>query len=120
MALVDECGYVHLVDRLKDVIISGGENIYPAEAEEALLEHPDVIECAVFGVPDPKWGEVGRAVVVLSPGSTAAETELLAHLNGRLARYKIPRTFRLLPGTPLPRNATGKLLKGVIRSEFGD
>ncbi|WP_406735468.1 MULTISPECIES: AMP-binding enzyme [unclassified Streptomyces] len=120
VALVDECGYVHLVDRLKDVIISGGENIYPAEAEEALLEHPDVIECAVFGVPDPKWGEVGRAVVVLSPGSTAAETELLAHLNGRLARYKIPRTFRLLPGTPLPRNATGKLLKGVIRSEFGD
>ncbi|WP_413752011.1 long-chain fatty acid--CoA ligase [Streptomyces sp. R-74717] len=120
VALVDAYGYVHLVDRLKDMIISGGENIYPAETEDALLEHPDVIECAVFGVPDPKWGEVGRAVVVLSPGSTATEAELLAHLNGRLARYKIPRTYRLLRGTMLPRNATGKLLKGVIRSEFGD
>ncbi|MFE7038801.1 long-chain fatty acid--CoA ligase [Streptomyces atratus] len=119
VAMVDEYGYVQLVDRLKDMIISGGENIYPAEAEDALLEHPDVIECAVFGVPDPKWGEVGRAVVVLSPGSTATEAELLAHLNGRLARYKIPRTFHLLRGTMLPRNATGKLLKGVIRSEFG-
>lgn len=115
VALVDGDGYVHLVDRLKDMIISGGENIYPAEVEDALLSHPDVAECAVFGVPDPKWGEVGRAVAVLRPGATVTAAELLAHLDGRLARYKIPRTL-VLRGTALPRNAAGKLLKEALRA----
>ncbi|MBO1413533.1 long-chain fatty acid--CoA ligase [Streptomyces sp. FH025] len=118
IAVADAEGYVRLVDRVKDVIISGGENIYPAEVEDALLEHPAVAECAVIGVADPVWGEVGRAVVVLRPGAAADSVELLAHLDGRLARYKIPKSVVLAPA--LPRNATGKLLKGPIRAQFSD
>ncbi|MFE5094836.1 long-chain fatty acid--CoA ligase [Streptomyces sp. NPDC056638] len=117
VATVDADGYVRLVDRLKDVIISGGENIYPAEVEDALLGHPDVAEAAVIGVPDPKWGEVGRAVVVPHPGAALTAEELIAHLEGRLARYKIPRSVVLVP--ELPRNAAGKLLKQPIRARFG-
>ena len=118
LATVDTDGYVRLVDRLKDMIISGGENIYPAEVEDALLEHPAVAECAVFGVPDEKWGEVGRAVVVLRPGVPASAEELLDHLEQRLARYKIPRV--LLFTDALPRNGTGKLLKGPLRAAYSD
>ncbi|AUY52972.1 long-chain fatty acid--CoA ligase [Streptomyces sp. CB01881] len=117
VAEVDGDGYVRLVDRIKDMIISGGENVYPAEVEDALLDHPAVAECAVFGVPDTRWGEVGRAVVVLRPGARAEPAELLAHLDGRLARYKIPRSVLLV--SELPRNATGKLLKGPIRARYG-
>lgn len=117
MATVDEDGYVRLVDRLKDMIISGGENIYPAEVEDALLGHPDVAEAAVIGVPDARWGEVGRAVVVTRAGATVTEGELIAHLEGRLARYKIPRSVVLVP--ELPRNAAGKLLKAPIRARYG-
>ncbi|MFC8718516.1 long-chain fatty acid--CoA ligase [Kitasatospora sp. NPDC057198] len=117
VAVRDEQGYVRLVDRLKDMIISGGENIYPAEVEDVLLEHPAVAECAVLGVPDPKWGEVGRAVVVLRPGATASAEEILAHLDGRLARYKIPKSVRFTDA--LPRSGAGKLLKGPIRAAHG-
>ncbi|MFJ5710634.1 long-chain fatty acid--CoA ligase [Streptomyces sp. NPDC093105] len=117
VATVDADGYVTLVDRLKDMIISGGENIYPAEVEEALLRHPDVAEAAVIGVPDARWGEVGRAVVVPRAGTSPTAEELLAHLGGLLARYKIPRSVVLAP--ELPRNATGKLLKGPIRDHYG-
>ncbi|MFC0598210.1 acyl-CoA synthetase [Streptomyces palmae] len=117
VAVVDADGYVHLVDRLKDMIISGGENIYPAEVEDALLRHPAVAEAAVIGVPDPKWGEVGRAVVVPRPGAEVTGEQLIAHLEGRLARYKIPKSVVLV--TELPRNASGKLLKGPIRARHG-
>ncbi|MFF0473747.1 long-chain fatty acid--CoA ligase [Streptomyces sp. NPDC004284] len=117
VATVDEDGYVRLVDRLKDMIISGGENIYPAEVEDALLGHPDVAEAAVIGVPDARWGEVGRAVVVTREGATVTEAELIVHLEGRLARYKIPRSVVLVP--ELPRNAAGKLLKAPIRALYG-
>ncbi|MFF0559545.1 long-chain fatty acid--CoA ligase [Streptomyces sp. NPDC004266] len=117
VATVDEDGYVRLVDRLKDMIISGGENIYPAEVEDALLGHPDVAEAAVIGVPDARWGEVGRAVVVTRAGATVTEGELIAHLEGRLARYKIPKSVVLAPD--LPRNAAGKLLKAPIRARYG-
>ncbi|GAA4623356.1 long-chain fatty acid--CoA ligase [Actinoallomurus vinaceus] len=117
VARADEDGYVTIVDRLKDVIISGGENIYPAEVEDALLEHPAVRDCAVIGVPDPRWGEVGRAVVVPEPGADPGEKELLAHLEGRLARYKIPKSV-VFAGT-LPRTPSGKLLKPAIRSAHG-
>ncbi|MFF7813068.1 long-chain fatty acid--CoA ligase [Streptomyces sp. NPDC007945] len=117
VATVDVDGYVTLVDRLKDMIISGGENIYPAEVEDALLRHPDVAEAAVIGVPDARWGEVGRAVVVLRPGTAPTAEELLAHLGGLLARYKLPRSVVLAP--ELPRNATGKLLKGPLREHYG-
>ncbi|MFC9930012.1 long-chain fatty acid--CoA ligase [Streptomyces sp. NPDC127190] len=116
IATVDAEGYIRLVDRLKDMFISGGENVYPAEVEDALLEHPAVAECAVFGVPDEKWGEVGRAVVVLRPGAEAGVEELIAHLDGRLARYKIPKS--VLFADALPRSGAGKLLKGPLRATY--
>jgi fatty-acyl-CoA synthase len=117
IATVDADGYIHLVDRLKDMIISGGENVYPAEVEDALLEHPDIAECAVFGVPDEKWGEVGRAVIVLKAGRACEAAALLAHLDGRLARYKVPKS--VVFATSLPRSGAGKVLKGPLREAFG-
>ncbi|MER5585735.1 acyl-CoA synthetase [Streptomyces asoensis] len=116
-ARVDEDGYVHIVDRIKDMIISGGENIYPAEIEDLLLAHPDIVECAVIGVSDDKWGEVPRAVVVLRDGASTDPDELLASLAGRLAKYKIPKS--VVVADALPRTASGKLLKSRVRSRFG-
>ncbi|WP_406180239.1 acyl-CoA synthetase [Streptomyces canus] len=116
-ARVDEDGYVFIVDRIKDMIISGGENIYPAEIEDLLLGHPDIAECAVIGVPDDKWGEVPRAVVVPREGSTPDPDEVLASLAGRLAKYKIPKSVVIADG--LPRTASGKLLKSRVRKRFG-
>jgi fatty-acyl-CoA synthase len=117
-ARVDEDGYVFIVDRIKDMIISGGENVYPAEVEDLLLAHPDVIECAVIGVPDDKWGEVPRAVVVLREGATSDADELLASLAGHLARYKIPKSVVI--ADELPRTASGKLLKSRVRSRYAN
>ncbi|MFJ6080874.1 o-succinylbenzoate--CoA ligase [Streptomyces sp. NPDC092369] len=117
-ARVDEDGYVHVVDRIKDMIISGGENIYPAEIEDLLLGHPDIVECAVIGVPDEKWGEVPRAVVVPRAGASPDPDEVLASLAGRLAKYKIPKSVVL--ADELPRTASGKLLKSRVRKRFGD
>ncbi|MEU9326901.1 long-chain fatty acid--CoA ligase [Streptomyces canus] len=116
-ARVDEDGYVFIVDRIKDMIISGGENIYPAEIEDLLLGHPDIAECAVIGVPDDKWGEVPRAVVVPREGATPDPDEVLASLAGRLAKYKIPKSVVIADG--LPRTASGKLLKSRVRKRFG-
>jgi len=116
-ARVDEDGYVFIVDRIKDMIISGGENIYPAEIEDLLLGHPDIAECAVIGVPDDKWGEVPRAVVVPREGSAPDPDEVLASLAGRLAKYKIPKSVVIADG--LPRTASGKLLKSRVRKRFG-
>ena len=113
----DEDGYVSVVDRIKDVIISGGENIYPAEVENALLSHPAVADCGVIGVLDGRWGEVGRAVVVLRPGQSASEADILGFLDGRLARYKIPKSVRF--AAALPRTATGKILKKQLRETHG-
>ena len=113
----DQDGYVSVVDRIKDVIISGGENIYPAEVENALLSHPAVADCGVIGTPDGRWGEVGRAVVVLRAGQSASEADLLGFLDGRLARYKIPKSVRFAAG--LPRTATGKILKKQLRETHG-
>ena len=114
---VDEDGYTSVVDRIKDVIISGGENIYPAEVENALLSHPAVADCGVIGIPDGRWGEVGRAVVVLRTGESASEAGLLGFLDGRLARYKIPKSVHFAAG--LPRTATGKILKKQLRETHG-
>ncbi|WP_438489818.1 acyl-CoA synthetase [Streptomyces sp. S186] len=116
-ARLDADGHLTIVDRIKDVIISGGENIYPAEVENALLAHPDIAECAVIGVPDETWGEVPRALVVPRAGSTPEPEDLLASLRDRLARYKIPKSVVLLP--ELPRTGTGKLLKHRLRTEHG-
>ncbi|MEU6117558.1 o-succinylbenzoate--CoA ligase [Streptomyces sp. NPDC047117] len=116
-ARIDEDGYVFIVDRLKDMIISGGENIYPAEIEDLLLAHPDIVECAVIGVPHDKWGEVPRAVVVPREGAALDPDEVLATLTGRLAKYKLPKSV-VLAGE-LPRTASGKLLKSRVRRRYG-
>jgi fatty-acyl-CoA synthase len=113
LATVDDEGHLRIVDRLTDMYISGGENVYPAEVEQALHSHPDVAECAVIGVPDERWGEVGRAFVVLRGDAAVTEAELVAHLDGRLARYKLPRSVEFVP--ELPHNASGKLLKSRLR-----
>ena len=113
----DKDGYITVVDRIKDMIISGGENIYPAEVENVLCDHPAVAECGVIGVPDARWGEAGRAVVVLRPGAQASEEELLEFLAGRIARYKIPKSVRF--AAALPRSGTGKILKKELRGSHG-
>ncbi|WP_128375749.1 o-succinylbenzoate--CoA ligase [Streptomyces cavernae] len=116
-ARVDEDGYVFIVDRIKDMIISGGENVYPAEIEDLLLRHPDIVECAVIGVPDDKWGEVPRAVVVVREGADLDPDEVIASLSGQLAKYKIPKSVVI--AEELPRTASGKLLKARVRTRFG-
>ena len=110
---IDDDGWAYVVDRVKDLIISGGENIYPAEVEAAITELADVTAAAVVAVPDPKWGEVGCAFVVLRPGADLDEVALRAHLEQRLARYKIPRYVDLCD--ELPANATGKVLRPLLR-----
>jgi fatty-acyl-CoA synthase len=116
IAVPDEDGFLYIRDRIKDVIISGGENIYPAEVEDVLHEHPAVADCAVIGVPDERWGEVGRAIVVSRDGVTPEQ--LLTFLNGRIARYKIPKSVVFTD--TLPRTASGKLLKSALREDFGE
>ncbi|MGH8868736.1 MAG: acyl-CoA synthetase [Actinomycetes bacterium] len=116
IATLDEDGYLYVVDRVKDMYISGGENVYPAEVEGALFAHPAVAECAVIGVPDARWGEVGKAFVVLRPEASAdgtAPDELCDFLAGRLARYKVPREVEFLDA--LPRTGSGKVQKAVLR-----
>jgi fatty-acyl-CoA synthase len=117
LAQVDDEGYLYIVDRLKDMIISGGENVYPAEVEEALYAHPAVAECAVIGVPDARWGEVGRAIVVRRDGQQVTEAELITHLDGRLARYKIPKS--VVFADALSHTASGKLVKPDLRRQYG-
>lgn len=112
-AYLDEQGYIFLFDRFKDMIISGGENIYPAEIENVLNGHPSVREVAVIGVPHSKWGETPRAVVVLRPGQQATPEELIAFTRDRLAHYKCPTS--VVFSDLLPRNASGKLLKRELR-----
>ncbi len=116
IARFDSEGYFFIVDRKKDMFISGGENIYPAEIEKVLYQHPAVLMCAVIGLPDPKWGEVGKACVVLKQGSSASEDELLQFMTNRLAKYKVPKTVSLLP--ELPISAAGKILKRELKQRF--
>ncbi len=113
----DEDGFYYIVDRKKDMIVSGAENVYPVEVENAILSNEKVLECAVIGVPDEKWGEAVKAVVVLRPGENMTEDELKEFLSGRLAGYKRPRLVEFLDA--LPRNAMGKVLKTVLREKHG-
>jgi fatty-acyl-CoA synthase len=113
MGYKDDEGFVFVSDRLKDMIISGGENIYPAEVEQAITELDAVGSVAVIGVPDEKWGEVPRAVVLLREGALLTETDLRAHLEGRLARYKIPKSVVFVD--EMPRTASGKIRKNDLR-----
>ncbi|SFF74615.1 acyl-CoA synthetase [Blastococcus tunisiensis] len=112
----DEDGYLYIRDRYKDMIISGGENVYPAEVESALLELPEVLEVAVIGVPDPHWGEVGLAVVVPAPGSDPDPDRLRAELRTRLAAFKVPKHVEF--ADELPKTATGKVRKPDLRSQY--
>ena len=112
----DENGYFFLADRIKDMIISGGENIYPAEVENALAGHPDVVEVAVIGVSHEKWGETPRAIVVRRPGTDPSSEELIAFCRERLARYKCPTSVAFID--ELPRNPSGKVLKKELREAF--
>lgn len=110
----DEDGYFYLVDRIKDMFISGGENVYPAEVEIVLHAHPAVLEAAVLGVPDKKWGEVGHAVILLRPGATSDAETLRAHARAHLAAYKVPKHITIVED--FPRTAAGKIQKHVLRA----
>jgi long-chain acyl-CoA synthetase len=116
-AYADEDGYLFLVDRLKDMIITGGENVYSIEVEAALTDHPAVREAAVFGIPDARWGEAVHAIVSMREGDPVTTQELIDHCRARIAGYKIPRTIDVQT-TPLPKSGAGKLLKNVLRDPF--
>ncbi|MGY1899888.1 acyl-CoA synthetase [Nocardia gipuzkoensis] len=117
VALVDDDGYVYLVDRLRDVVISGGENIYPAEVEQALCRHAAVASCVVIGVPDQRWGQVGKAIVVPVEGAAVTERELRDFVRGQLASYKVPQ--RIVFVDELPTTGSGKIHKTVVREKYG-
>jgi long-chain acyl-CoA synthetase len=110
---LDDDGYLFLTDRIKDMIVSGGENVYPVEVEEALAHHPDVAEVAVIGVPDDRWGETVKAFVVARSGRTPTPDELVAFARERLAGYKLPRLIEFVDD--LPRTPSGKVLKRELR-----
>ncbi len=112
----DEEWHFFIVDRKKDMFISGGENVYPVEIENVLYEHPAVHMCAVIGVPDEKWGEVGKACVVLKPEAEATEEELIAHMLQHLAKYKVPKSVAFVDALPL--SGMGKILKRELRQQF--
>lgn len=112
----DAEGYLYLHDRIKDMIVSGGENIYPAEVENVLLSHPAVVDAGVIGVPDDRWGETVKAIVVFAPSSHASEAELIEHCRANLAHYKCPTSVET--SDALPRNPSGKILKRELRAPY--
>ena len=116
MGSFDERGYLTLRDRSKDVVISGGSNIYPREVEEALMTHPGVEEACVIKAPDADWGEVVVAFVVVSDGATATPAELDAHLLERIARFKRPKRYDFVD--ELPKSSYGKVLKRELRARL--
>jgi fatty-acyl-CoA synthase len=113
---LDDDGYLFLTDRIKDMIVSGGENVYPIEVEEALSQHPAVAEVAVIGVPDDQWGESVKAIVVLRPGQQATGAQIIAFTRAHLAHYKCPRTVDIVEA--LPRTPSGKVLKRTLRTPY--
>jgi long-chain acyl-CoA synthetase len=114
---MDDDGVVYVVDRVKDMIISGGENIYSAEVERAIYQHQAVGECAVIGIPDEKWGETVRAVVVSRPGMLVAPDEIIAHVRSLIAGYKCPHSVDVR-SEPLPLSAAAKIDKNALRAPF--
>ena len=116
VAYFDDEGYFYIVDRKKDMFISGGENVYPAEIEKVLYQHPAVHMCAIIGLPDSKWGEVGKACVVFKAGQSATEAELLKFMTERLAKYKVPRSVSFMEALPI--SAAGKILKRDLRDRY--
>jgi len=116
LGYMDRDGYLYLMDRSKDMIISGGENIYPREIEEVLVQHPAVREVAVIGVPDEKWGESVKAVVSLAPHHTVTEDELINYCKARLASYKKPKSVDFIE--EIPKNNYGKVMKRELREKY--
>jgi long-chain acyl-CoA synthetase len=112
----DAEGFLYLHDRVKDMIVTGGENVYPIEVENVLMRHPQVADVAVIGVPDETWGEAVKAVVVPAPGGTPTPDELIAFCRQHLAGYKCPKSVDF--ATTLPRNPSGKLLKRELRAPY--
>jgi fatty-acyl-CoA synthase len=117
MAVVDNEGYVNIVDRKKDMIITGGENVYSVEVENVLYTHPLVLEAAVIGVADPKWGEAVKAVLVLKPGETATEEEIIQYCKEHIARYKAPKSVDFI--SELPKTGSGKIFKKGLKERYG-
>jgi acyl-CoA synthetase (AMP-forming)/AMP-acid ligase II len=113
---LDEDGYLYIHDRVKDMIITGAENVYPAEVESAIYGHPAVAEVAVVGVPDDTWGEAVKAMVVLKPGAKADPADIIAFARGRIAAYKAPKSIDFIDA--LPRNASGKILRRELREPY--
>lgn len=116
IATIDEESYILIVDRKKDIIITGGENIAPSEIENALSSHPAVAENSVIGVPDPEWGEIPKALVVLRPGYEVTEQELIEHCRTKLARFKVPKSIEFVDS--LPKTPVGKILKNALREKY--
>jgi acyl-CoA synthetase (AMP-forming)/AMP-acid ligase II len=112
----DGDGFFYLVDRVKDMIVSGGENVYSAEVEQAIAQHPAVQSCAVIGLPDPKWGEKVTAVIVPQPGVTVSADEIVRHCRALIAGYKVPKAVHFTDALPL--TSTGKILKRAVRDEY--
>jgi acyl-CoA synthetase (AMP-forming)/AMP-acid ligase II len=116
LATIDDDGYIYVVDRKNDMIVSGALNVYPSEVERVLYEHPTVFECAVIGVPHEVWGEAVKAVIVLKEGTSVSEQELIAFCKERLADYKSPKSVDFVE--QLPRNLTGKVLRRILRESY--
>ena len=116
MATIDGDGNILIVDRMKDIIVSGGENISSLEVEKAILAHPAVYEAAVIPIPDEQWGEVPKALVVAKPGSSVSEAELLEFCRSCIAHYKCPHSIEFVES--LPKTATGKVLKKRLREQY--
>jgi acyl-CoA synthetase (AMP-forming)/AMP-acid ligase II len=116
MAVMDEEGYVTIVDRKKDMILTGGENVYSTEVENALYTHPAILECAVVGVPDEKWGEAVKGIVVLKPNQKATAQEIIRFCKDRIAHYKAPKSIDFIDA--LPRTGSGKIQKKGLRDKY--
>ena len=115
-AYMDDEGFIYIQDRIKDMIVSGGENVYPAEIESALFEHPAVADAAVIGVPSEQWGEAILAFLVLKPGESVTSDDLVEFCRSSLAGFKVPRQFEFIE--EIPRNASGKVLKKDLREPY--
>lgn len=122
MGRKDEDGYYYLVDRRKNMIITGGENVYPSEIEAVIASHPAVKDVAVIGVPDLKWGEAIKAVVVLKEGGKAGDAmaaEIMEYTRSRVAGFKRPKSVDFISDEDMPRTATGKILHRILREKYG-
>ncbi|MEP4784187.1 MAG: AMP-binding protein, partial [Erythrobacter sp.] len=115
-AIMDADGYVYIQDRIKDMIITGGENVYPAQVESAIYGHPAIAEVAVIGIPSEKWGEEVKACVVAKPGHDIDPNDVIAYTRENIAAFKVPKTIDIIP--ELPRNASGKILRRQLRAPY--